>query len=94
MAASGRPPAISAADGVGSRTPSSTRAQIAATPACARKVAAKRCGGHRSMVWVTSCGPITPAKTPPAITSESARGRRAAGTPSAAAKRKDSTTAA
>ncbi|MBP2495570.1 hypothetical protein ABID82_002098 [Methylobacterium sp. PvP062] len=46
------------------------------------------------MVWVTSCGPITPPKTPPAMTADSARGRRSAGTQSAAAKRNEKTTAA
>lgn len=51
-------------------------------------------GGHRFMVCVTSCGPITPAKTPPAMTVDSARGRRSGGTHSAAAKRNEKTTAA
>jgi hypothetical protein len=46
------------------------------------------------MVVVTSCGPMTPAATPPAMTADSARGRRSGGAQSAAAKRKDSTTAA
>ena len=91
---SGRPPASSAVVGIGSQTPVSTMADSAATSACTRNVAANICGGHRSMVQVTSCGPTTPAATPPAMTIESARGRHSGSTQSAAAKRKDRTTAA
>ena len=40
-----------------------------------------------SMVHCTSCGPSTPANTPPAITHDTALGRNAALAPSAAAKR-------
>ena len=46
------------------------------------------------MVNWTSWGPSTPANTPPAMTQEIARGRKALLTPSVAAKRKDCTTAA
>ena len=46
------------------------------------------------MVQVTSCGPSTPANTPPAMPQDSALGRNAALAPSAAAKRNDCTTAA
>ena len=65
MNASGRPPAASAGPGMGSRTPSSTSADAAATAACTMKVAANIWAGHRYMVCVTSCGPTTPASTPP-----------------------------
>ncbi len=94
IVARGRPPESSALVGPGSRTPASTTAERAATAAWARKVAANRWAGHRAMVWLTSCGPMMPAKTPPAITAERARGRRSGATQSAAAKRKDRTTAA
>ena len=40
-----------------------------------------------SMVHCTSCGPSTPANTPPAITHDTAFGLNAALAPSAAAKR-------
>jgi hypothetical protein len=46
------------------------------------------------MVRVTSCGPMTPENTPPAMTADSARARRSGGAQSAAAKRKERTTAA
>ena len=49
---------------------------------------------HGFMVSGTSSGPMTPAKTPPAMTADRARAHRAGGAQSAAAKRKDSTTAA
>ena len=44
-----------------------------------------------SIVWVTSCGPMTPANISPAMTRE--RARRSAGAQSAAAKRKVAVTA-
>ena len=94
MTASGRPAIPLAAVGAGRRTPSRTYADNAATTACTRKVAANICGCHRYMVCVTSCGPTTPATTPPPITKDRARGRNAGETPSAAANRNDSTTAA
>ncbi|GEM_PF-5564069 len=46
------------------------------------------------MVVVTRPGPIMPANTPPPMTSDSARARLSGETPSVAAKRKLSATAA
>ena len=46
----GRPPATSAAVGMGTRTPNKTNADTAATAAGATYVAANRWGDHRSIV--------------------------------------------
>ncbi len=72
---SGRPPLRSAGGGGGASTPASTAIAINATIACTANENANRNGGQRSMVHCTSCGPSTPANTPPAITRAMARGR-------------------
>ena len=53
----------------------------------AKKAPAKGIGASRSRVRITVCGPMIAAATPPIITQEMARARKAASPLSAAAKR-------
>ena len=59
----------------------------AASTAMAKKAPANGMGLSRSRVRITVCGPMIAAATPPSITQEMARARKAASPLSAAAKR-------
>jgi hypothetical protein len=52
-----------------------------------RKLPTNGASGKRSRVWMATCGPITAARSPPTMTKEMARGRKAKLAPSVAAKR-------